>query len=76
MFRSYLVAFATGATLLAAGAAPGVAAELKVSGAATVAGDIIMPHKADIEKDTGLTLSVVVNGDGNGLRTSMAASPK
>jgi phosphate transport system substrate-binding protein len=44
------------------------ATELKISGAATVAGPIITPNKAAIEKDTGLTLNVTVNGDGNGLK--------
>ncbi len=44
------------------------AAELKVSGAAAVGNTIVVPHKADIEKETGLTLAVTVNGDGNGLR--------
>ncbi len=68
MFRKHLVVLAAGASLLAAGVAQSVAAELKVSGAATVAGDIIIPNKAAIEKTTGLTLNVVVNGDGNGLK--------
>lgn len=68
MFRKHLSGFAAAALLLAAAASPSIAAELKVSGAATVAGDIIMPHKADIEKNTGLTLNIVVNGDGNGLK--------
>jgi len=44
------------------------AGELKVSGAAAVAGAIIMPNKAAIEKDTGLTLNIAVNGDGNGVK--------
>jgi phosphate transport system substrate-binding protein len=43
------------------------AAELKVSGAAAVAGNIVVPNKAAIEQETGLTLNVTVNGDGNGL---------
>jgi phosphate transport system substrate-binding protein len=33
-----------------------------------VAGGVITPNKAAIEQETGLTLSIVVNGDGNGLR--------
>jgi phosphate transport system substrate-binding protein len=44
------------------------AIELNVSGAAAVAGAIMTPHKAAIEQETGLTLNVVVNGDGNGLK--------
>ena len=44
------------------------AAELKISGAATVGGPIINPNKAAIEKETGLTLNVTINGDGNGLK--------
>lgn len=44
------------------------AAEMKVSGAAAVAGGIITPNKAKIESETGLTLSVTANGDANGLK--------
>jgi len=44
------------------------AAELKVSGAAAVAGGVINPNKAAIEQETGLTLNMTVNGDGNGLK--------
>jgi phosphate transport system substrate-binding protein len=44
------------------------AAELKVSGAAAVAGGVINPNKAAIEQETGLTLTMTVNGDGNGLK--------
>lgn len=43
-------------------------AELTVSGSATVAGGIVNPNKAAIEQETGLTISVTVNGDGNGLK--------
>jgi phosphate transport system substrate-binding protein len=42
--------------------------ELKISGAAAVAGGIIVPNKAAIEKETGLILNITVNGDGNGLK--------
>jgi phosphate transport system substrate-binding protein len=44
------------------------ATELRVSGAATVARGIIIPNQAAIEKETGLTLIVTANGDGNGLK--------
>jgi phosphate transport system substrate-binding protein len=44
-----------------------VAAELKVHGSSTVAG-VIVPNKVAIEKETGLTLTIVVNGSGNGLK--------
>jgi phosphate transport system substrate-binding protein len=44
------------------------AAEMKVSGAAAVAGAIVTPNKAAIETETGLTLSVTANGDGNGVK--------
>jgi phosphate transport system substrate-binding protein len=44
------------------------ATELKVSGAAAVAGGVINPNKAAIEQETGLTLAMTVNGDGNGLK--------
>jgi phosphate transport system substrate-binding protein len=47
---------------------PGSAAELRVSGAATVAGGIITPNKPAIEQETGLTLVMAVNGDANGLK--------
>lgn len=42
--------------------------ELKVSGSATVAGKVVNAHKAAIEQETGLTINVTVNGDGNGLK--------
>jgi phosphate transport system substrate-binding protein len=49
---------------------PGLAAagELRVSGAAALAGGIITPNKAAIEQETGLTLVMAVNGDANGLK--------
>ena len=53
--------------LISANIAAFAAAELKVSGAAAVAGNIVMPNKDAIEKETGLTLNVTANGDGNGL---------
>jgi hypothetical protein len=39
--------------LMATNVAPVAAKELKISGAAAVAGNIIMPNKAAIEKETG-----------------------
>jgi len=48
------------------------AAELKVSGAAAVAGGVVMPNKAAIEQESGLTLTVTANGDGNGLKDLFA----
>jgi phosphate transport system substrate-binding protein len=60
---------ATGATLiLVASIHYAGASELKVSGAAAVAGGIIVPNKAAIEQESGVTLALTVNGDGNGLR--------
>jgi phosphate transport system substrate-binding protein len=59
---------ATGALcLMSASVGAYAAAELKISGAAAVAGNIVMPNKAAIESESGLTLSVTPNGDGNGL---------
>ena len=55
------------AALVALGA-PAFGSELKVSGSATVAGGIVNKNKAAIEQETGLTVSVTVNGDGNGLK--------
>lgn len=59
---------ATGAVcLMSANVAAFAAAELKISGAAAVAGNIVVPNKAAIETESGLTLTVTPNGDGNGL---------
>jgi phosphate transport system substrate-binding protein len=65
---STLISCAVVALLGSAGADPSAAAELKVSGAATVANTIVIPNKAALERDTGLTLAITVNGDGNGLK--------
>ena len=54
--------------LLATNVGPTAAAELRVSGAATVAGRIVVPNKAAIEQEIDATLNVTVNGDGNGLK--------
>ena len=65
--RTVLCALVVGAVLLS----PFVqasATELRVSGAASVAGPIIVPNKTAIEQAIGATLAVTVNGDGNGLR--------
>jgi phosphate transport system substrate-binding protein len=62
----YLAAVATLAWF--AGGDPATATELRISGAATVARGILVPHQAALEQETGLTLAVTVNGDGNGLK--------
>lgn len=67
MLRTTLCALATGAALMSP-VVQASASELRVSGAATVAGSIIVPNKAAIEQEIGTTLAVTVNGDGNGLR--------
>jgi phosphate transport system substrate-binding protein len=41
--------------------------ELRISGGLSIASAIINPNKAAIEQETGLTLNVMVNNDGNGL---------
>lgn len=42
--------------------------ELRVHGSVAVGTGIIKANQAAIERDTGLTLNVIVNGDGNGLK--------
>jgi phosphate transport system substrate-binding protein len=65
--RSLVLAAAV--TLLGFGfTSPGSATDLRISGAATVAGGIITPNKTAIEQETGLTLIMAVNGDANGLK--------
>jgi phosphate transport system substrate-binding protein len=59
---------ASTAVLLSVAGSPADAADLRVSGAATVAKEIIIPNQAAIEQETGLKLTVTVNGDGNGLK--------
>jgi phosphate transport system substrate-binding protein len=58
----------TASTAVLLGANACFATELKISGAATVAGGIITPNKAAIEQESGMTLAVTVNGDGNGIK--------
>jgi phosphate transport system substrate-binding protein len=53
--------------LLSSVTTPTWAADLRVNGAATIARVIIIPNQAAIEQETGLKLTVTVNGDGNGL---------
>jgi phosphate transport system substrate-binding protein len=67
MRRTSLTSLAVAAVLIY-GPAASFGAELKISGAAAVAGTIIVPNKAAIEKESGLTLTITVNGDGNGLK--------
>jgi len=66
------VRFAVIATLVALSLSTFVgsvqAADLRVSGAATVGRGIIIPNQAAIEQETGLKLIMTVNGDGNGLK--------
>lgn len=68
MYWKTLMKLAAGAAFLASANGIVYAAPLKVSGAAAVAGSIVMPNKAAIEKETGLTLEITVNGDGNGVK--------
>jgi phosphate transport system substrate-binding protein len=58
--------------LLSATICSASATELKMSGAAAVAGSIVMPNRAAIETETGLTLDVTANGDGNGIKDLFA----
>lgn len=48
------------------------ATELKLSGAAAVNGAIVLPNRAAIESETGLTLDVTANGDANGIKDLFA----
>jgi phosphate transport system substrate-binding protein len=59
---------AAGAFLLSIAMPAFAGSELKVSGSATVASKVVNAHKAAIEQQTGLTVNVTVNGDGNGLK--------
>jgi phosphate transport system substrate-binding protein len=63
-----LMTLAGGAAFLLSASAVSHAAELKISGAAATANAIINPNKAALEKETGLTLNITVNGDGNGVK--------
>jgi phosphate transport system substrate-binding protein len=58
--------------VLASSFAAFAAAEIKVSGAAAVAGNIITPNKAAIEQQSELALTMTVNGDSNGLKDLFA----
>lgn len=69
MTRNFIFAAALGVALMAG---PAAAAELKVHGSSTVATNVVTPNKAAIEKETGLTLAVVPNGSGNGLKDLVA----
>lgn len=44
-----------------------MAAELRVNGSTTVNAAVFDAHKADIEKESGLTLKIVANGSSHGL---------
>jgi len=73
MSLKFVTAFAAGAALLLWVGGPSFATELKVSGGASI-GAIINKNKAAIEQETGLTLKVTVNGDGNGLKDLTAGT--
>jgi phosphate transport system substrate-binding protein len=68
VYAQSVVTTAYAVLLALALAGPAAAADLRVSGAAAVAGGIITPNKAAIEQETGLTLVMAVNGDANGLK--------
>ncbi|CAA7620775.1 putative ABC-type phosphate transport system periplasmic component-like protein [Candidatus Terasakiella magnetica] len=68
MRHSKISTFAVTVIALSLGGVTATAAELKVSGAAAIANTIVVPNKAAIEAETGLTLAVTVNGDANGLK--------
>jgi phosphate transport system substrate-binding protein len=73
MIRKSLIALGLGAMLAsAAGVASYAAVELKVHGSATVAKSILLPNQGAIETETGLALTVVANGSGNGLKDLVA----
>lgn len=63
-----LMTLAGGAAFILSASTLSYATELKVSGAAATANAIINPNKATIEKETGLTLNITVNGDANGVK--------
>ncbi len=56
------------ATAIAVALSPAAARGLWISGAATVARSIILPNRTAIERETGLTLTVIANGDGDGVK--------
>jgi phosphate transport system substrate-binding protein len=60
------------ASLLLSGGNSLIAAELKISGAAALAGAIVTPNKAAIEEASGQSLTITVNGDANGLKDLFA----
>lgn len=58
----------TAAVFMIAGIQAASASQLTISGAATLANGVVLPNQAAIEQETGLTLNITVNGDGNGLK--------
>jgi phosphate transport system substrate-binding protein len=69
-----VVTFALSAALLLSVSAPSFSAgELKINGSASL-GALINKNKAAIEQETGLTLKVTANGDGNGLKDLTAGT--
>jgi phosphate transport system substrate-binding protein len=73
MFGKFANTLTGSAALLISICSPACAAELRVNGGASI-GAIINKNKAAIEQETGLTLKVTVNGDGNGLRDLTAGT--
>ncbi|WP_119301993.1 substrate-binding domain-containing protein [Dongia deserti] len=61
------LAVAAAGLLLASGYAS-AGTTLKLGGSAAVGKGVIVANQAAIEKDTGLTLDITVNGDANGLK--------
>jgi len=50
------------------------AAELKIYGSSTVARGVMAPNEANIERDTGIDLTIVTNGSSNGVRALAAGA--
>jgi phosphate transport system substrate-binding protein len=68
MFLKTLKTLIAGAILLLSANGYALAGtEMKISGGLSIPTGIITPNKAAIEQETGLTLNVIVNNDGNGL---------
>lgn len=44
------------------------AADIKIHGSSTVARGVLTPNETNIEKDSGVSLTIVTNGSGNGVR--------
>jgi phosphate transport system substrate-binding protein len=64
----------SGLLLLSVPALSFAAGALTIHGSSTVAGGVLAPNKAAIEQETGLTLTIVPNGSGNGLKDLAAGT--